>query len=273
MKKKTRASKTARTARTADKHILYQESVQTPEADASFITRTFRALRGREAESLREDFCGTALFSGQWVKGGKERTAFGVDLDAAVQDWGREHNLGPLGAAAERVVLFTGDVLHTRTPRVDVNVAFNFSYWVFKTRPLLRDYFRAVHKHLKKDGLFFLDMHGGTQSMEVLCERRRKHGFTYVWEHLTFDIVSHDMRCAISFEFPDGTRQKHAFTYDWRLWSLPEVRELLLEAGFSDVRCYFEGTKRGTTTGNGIYSLKERCSNDPCWLAYVVAAP
>jgi len=271
--KKTKPTKNARTARSADKHILYLEAVQTPEADVSFIRRTYRGLRGREPLSLREDFCGTALLCSEWVKSSSERVAFGVDLDAKVQDWGREHNLGPLGAKAERIVLFTGDVLHTRTPKVDVNVAFNFSYWVFKTRPLMVDYFRAVRRHLKNDGLFFLDMHGGYQSMNVLTERRRKHGFTYVWEHLSFDIVSHDMRCAISFEFPDGTRMKHAFTYEWRLWSLPEIRELLLEAGFSAVNCYFEGTARGKTSGNGVYSLKERCANDPCWLAYVVAAP
>ena len=261
------------TARTADRHKLYQRAVQTPEADVSFISRTFKALRGRPALSLREDFCGTAHFSSAWVASNPQRTAIGVDLDESVQAWGMEHNVAPLGADSVRVKLVPGDVLHTRTPRVDVNVAFNFSFWVFKSRALLLSYFRAARRNLKRDGLFFMDMHGGTESMDTLSESKPLPGYRYVWEHKRFDIVSHDVQCAIHFEFKDGTRMNNAFTYDWRFWTLPEVLELLGQAGFSEVKCYFEGTERGTTHGNGVFSLKDRCSNDPSWIAYVVAAP
>jgi hypothetical protein len=31
-----------------------------------------------------------------------------------------------------------------------------------------------------------------------------------------------------------------AFTYDWRIWSIPEVRDALMEVGFQDVRVYWE---------------------------------
>ena len=59
--KKKRKKKPALTARTADKQVLYQESVQDTETEASFLARTFDKMRGRPAKSLREDFCGTAL--------------------------------------------------------------------------------------------------------------------------------------------------------------------------------------------------------------------
>ena len=59
----TRAKRTY-TAKTADRHELYQLSVQAPETEVEFMTRTFRKLYGRKPLEMREDFCGTALFSG-----------------------------------------------------------------------------------------------------------------------------------------------------------------------------------------------------------------
>ena len=44
----------------------------------------------------------------------------------------------------------------------------------------------------------------------------------------------------IHFEFTNGSRLKRAFTYEWRLWTLPEIRELLGEAGFSRSTVYWE---------------------------------
>lgn len=273
MPKKKKIARPALSARSADRHKLYQRAVQTPDADVNFITRTFTSLRGRKPLSLREDFCGTAHFCATWVASHRDRNAIGVDLDEKVQAWGMQYNVAPLGDDSARVKLIPGDVLHTKTSRVDVNAAFNFSFWVFKTREALLAYFRAARRNLKKDGLFYIDMHGGSESMDPLVERKSLPGYRYVWEHKSFDIVNHDVECAIHFEFPDGTHMTNAFTYSWRFWTLPEVIELLRAAGFKEVKCYFEGTERGTTRGNGVFSLKDSCSNDPSWIAYVVAAP
>ena len=49
-------------AATADKHDLYQRSVQDPEIEIAFLQRVYRKTFGRTPLSLREDFCGTALF-------------------------------------------------------------------------------------------------------------------------------------------------------------------------------------------------------------------
>jgi hypothetical protein len=64
---------------------------------------------------------------------------------------------------------------------------------------------------------------------------------------------------------------KKAFTYDWRLWSLPELRDLLLEVGFKDVIVYWEGTNNRTGEGNGVWLQSTRGEACAGWIAYVVA--
>ena len=66
-------------AEKADIHELYEQSVQAVDVEVEFLQDTFRSLRGREAVSLREDFCGTASFSCEWVRTGPRRHAIGVD--------------------------------------------------------------------------------------------------------------------------------------------------------------------------------------------------
>src|SRR5450432_3159103 len=93
--KKPARSKPKFTAKTADKHDLYQRSVQDPDTEVFFINRFFRALRKRAPLTLREDFCGTALLCATWVKSLKGRTAQGIDFDKKVLAWGVSHNLAP----------------------------------------------------------------------------------------------------------------------------------------------------------------------------------
>ncbi len=108
------------TAKTADRHDLYEKSVQCPEADVRFLSRVFRTVRGRRALTLREDFAGTALLCAEWVKSRTDREAWAVDLDEEVLEWGRARNIEPLGDKAERVHLMKGDVLTQKRPAVDV---------------------------------------------------------------------------------------------------------------------------------------------------------
>ncbi len=74
---KMKKQKTARyTASTADKHELYELSVQDTESDVKFMHKTYKKRHGRKAEVLREDFAGTAKLCADWVKRGKsEKTA------------------------------------------------------------------------------------------------------------------------------------------------------------------------------------------------------
>lgn len=257
------------TAKTADRHELYQLSVQAPDSEVEFMTRTFRKLYGRRPIEMREDFCGTALFSCAWVKAAPDRRATGVDICGDTLAWGRAHNLAPLGTAAARIELLQQDVRAATRRKFDVINAMNFSYWIFRTRDELRHYFSCVHKALGKEGLFFLDAYGGWESQEPMQERRKiDAGFTYVWDQSSFDPIGHAIVNHIHFEFRDGSRLDKAFTYEWRFWSLPEIQELLREAGFSEVRVYWD-------TSDDVdverYRPRARADNQVGWIAYLVA--
>lgn len=256
----------------ADRHVLYEASVQDPEAELEFVSETFYALNGRRLVSLREDFCGTANTACHWVASGKDHRALGVDLDAEVLEWGRQAHLAKLSAGArERIELICGDVRTTRTEPVDAVLAMNFSYYLFTTRTALREYFEAALRSLKPDGILFLDAFGGYEAHQELEERTEHDDFTYVWDQAEFNPIDQHMTCRIHFEFPDGSEMQNAFEYHWRLWVLPEIRELLLEAGFADATVYWEGTDEDTGEGDGIYTASERGDADAGWIAYIVA--
>jgi hypothetical protein len=259
-------------AATADRHYLYQESVQDTEAEIDFIEETWQALRDRPAEFLREDFCGTANTACEWVRRSSMHLAVGVDLDGEVLEWGELNNLAQLDEEQHsRITLLEENVMETAPELADIVLAMNFSYYLFMTRAELLTYFESVHEGLMDDGLFFLDAYGGYDSPKNLSEERECDGFTYVWEQANFNPIDGSMDCYIHFVFPDRSRMDRAFAYHWRLWSLPEIRELLEEAGFSDVTVYWEGTDEKSKEGNGIYEPAEVGDADPGWVCYVVA--
>lgn len=260
------------TARSADRHVLYQQAVQTPREDAGYIARLFRRFRGRPAELLREDFCGTAALSCAWVRLRRSHHALGVDRNARTLSWAKRHNLGVLDAEQrERITLLRANVLDVTRPRADVVAALNFSYFAFKTRDLLRRYFRVVRGSLAADGLLLLDAFGGSEGQELLIERRRCKGFTYLWEHAAFDPITNGIRCHIHFQFPDGGRMDKAFTYNWRLWSLIEIQEVLRESGFARVEVHWEATNHRTGEGNGKFRRTTRGQAIPSWVAHIIA--
>lgn len=259
----------------ADRHRLYELSVQCAEAEVDFIDRNYRLLRGHSARFLREDFCGTASICCEWVKRRKANCALGIDIDPDVLKWGRTNNLSRLPeGTAERVMLLEEDVLEVETRSPDIIVAMNFSYWLLKRREALRRYFKRVRKALKDGGVFFLDSYGGYDSYRVITEERTIESddgdFTYEWEQEKYDPVSGHLVCHIHFAFADGSRIERAFTYDWRLWSLPEIRELLDDAGFKRVMCYWQGWDRDGNP-DGIFTPVEQGEPDAGWIAYVTA--
>lgn len=269
------------TASNADKHELYQRSVQDPPTEIAFVDRVYRRSFGRRPLTLREDFCGTALFCADWIKSHRQRQAVGVDLDAATLAWGTEHNLEPLGEPGERVTLLQQDVRAALPPSlsgtIDVALALNFSYWVFKSRKELVAYFGAVRESLGKEALFVLDVYGGPLSMQSMEEEdlertRVKGGFTYVWHQAKFDAIDHSILNHIHFEFKDGTALRKAFTYDWRFWTIPEIAECLSEAGYGASRVYWEDEDE-EGEGTGVYRARKRAESQGAWVAYIIATP
>jgi len=264
-----------------DPLALYEASVLSTQFDLDFIERVYRTTRRRRFTRLREDFCGTAALACAWVLRSPIHESVGVDLDPQVLAWARRHHLVRMRGAAERVTLARRDVRRVSRPLVDVVLALNFSYWVFHRRDELRRYFASALRSLRRDGLLLVNAFGGTESFDVLEESRRVRasqgpdglripGFTYVWEHESFNPVDHRIHCAIHFRLANGRWLRRAFRYDWRLWTLPEIREVMREAGFRDAHVYAQGWDEKRNDGDGRFRRTESFENQASWLAYVV---
>jgi len=264
-----------------DPHLLYEASVQNPEADLDFFARVFKKRRDRPLRMLREDFCGTALMACDWVRRSEHNHAWGVDFHRPTLDWGIARHVSRLGDARERLTLVCDDVRSVTEPKVEAVAALNFSYCVFKRRDELRGYFETVRRSLGPEGLFFVDVFGGTEATDTLEEERRIPAskaadgtripaFTYVWEQARFNVVDHHILCYIHFDLADGSRVKRAFRYDWRLWTLPELQEVMVEAGFKRADVYLEGWDEEEEDGDGVFRRRRFAENQGGWVGYVV---
>jgi SAM-dependent methyltransferase len=264
-----------------DRHVLYEAAVQDVDFDLAFMQRIYRQLRGRPFHLLREDFCGTARLACEWVRRKPNREAWAVDMSASTLAWSRRNHLRWMGEAAERVRLIHADVRQSRAPKVDVICALNCSYWVFHDRATLRDYFERVRRRLRPGGLLVLDSFGGEGCMRALEESRRVRNrrtyagervvpFTYTWEQHRFNPVDHHLLAYIHLK-PDGHRAiRRAFKYDWRMWTLPEIQELLREAGFRDAPVYVQGWDEDKNQPLSVFRRRGQFENQEAWLACIV---
>jgi len=260
-------------AAAADRHRCYEVSVQSVDAEVDFVDETFKDLRGRKPRLMREDFCGTANSSCEWVRRRPTNRAIGVDLDEPTLEWARANSLAHLKPAQrKRITLLRGDVTAVKTEPADVILAMNFSYYIFKTRDSLRAYFRNVRRSLAPDGLFIMDSYGGSDAFKEMVEKRPiTRDMTYVWDQVSYAPVTGDIHCAIHFHFRDGSKMRRAFEYHWRMWTLPELRELLAEAGFRKSTVYWEGTEEDTGEGDGDFQPSDTGDADLAWISYIVA--
>lgn len=259
----------------ADRHHLYELSVQCSEAEIDFVDATYRRLRGRNAKLLREDFCGTANVCCEWVQRRRSNRAIGVDIDAEVLEWGGLNNLSTLTPSqAKRIELLRKDVLRIRTEPPDVISAMNFSYWLFKKRKSLKKYFRSVKNALADEGIFFIDAYGGYDAFRSIEEERDIDAdgwqFKYIWEQESYEPITGGLICNIHFDFPDDSRMEQAFRYDWRLWTLPEIRDLLEEVGFRRVTVYWQGWEEDGEP-DGDFQPAEAGEAEAGWICYLTA--
>ena len=265
-------SKKLRKADTEDKYVLYEQSVQSTEFEYEFVDDNFKRLRGREAKLLREDFCGTAQMCCEWVRGRDTNQAIGVDFDPEVLEWSRANHIAKLSDEQKaRVTLLQEDVRAVKTDPVDIVLAMNFSWQIFEERKILRDYLASVRDSLVDDGVLFMDIFGGYEAYQELEEKTKHKGFTYVWEQASYNPITGHMVCHIHFNFRDGSKMKKAFTYEWRLYSLPELQEILTEAGFSKVTVYWQGWDDEEDEPDGNFLPATEGEADPGWICMVSA--
>ena len=177
---RARAGRPVFTAKTADKHELYQLAVQSPEEDVAFLARVYRSIRKKRALHFREDFCGTGLLSSWWIRQSPQHTAEGFDIDPEPVAWGMAHHFDDLGEDALRYTVHLKDVREPSHRPPDIRAAQNFSYCIFHERAEMLAYLRAARDDLADDGVFVMDLHGGPEATEEMEEVRDCGGFDYV---------------------------------------------------------------------------------------------
>ena len=253
-----------------DLFTLYEKAVMSPEADMDFMINVFKKETGKPPRFFREDFCQTALLACEFAKRNSQNQAWGVDLNGKSLSWAKKYNLATLENRAKNVHLCKENVLSVKTPKMDMICSLNFSYFTFKDRKILKNYFKKTNKDLNKRGLFCLDIMGGPDTQEITEDRARRGNFTYIWDQVYFNPINHHLKCYIHFRLKSGKMIKRAFSYDWRLWSIPEITDMLYDSGYREVRIYWEDEdKKGQ--GNGVYRHRRKAENTLSWVAYVLA--
>ncbi len=255
---------------TFDKYAYYRKAVQAPEDDVIFIRNTYRELRGGDPRVLREDFCGTFSICCEWVKLSRSHEAHGVDLDSEPIGYGRVHYFTQLQAHQQaRLSVHQKNVLSPDLPKADVICAMNFSHYILKDRATMVAYFRSCFESLRGRGILLTDCFGGSRCQEENEEITSHRGFKYYWDQASFDPVTNFAKFYIHFKVEGRPKQEKAFSYDWRMWSIPELREMMREAGFRKIHVYWEGTAKDGT-GNGVFTRTEKGEECEAWIAYVV---
>jgi SAM-dependent methyltransferase len=221
-----------------DRHDLYELCAQSPARDVK-VLRAILGGSSRGGRVLGEDFCGTAAVSRAWADLGSGYRAVGVDHDAATL---------ARAVAHDRVKLVRADVMAVRAP-ADLIAVLNFSIAELHDRERLVSYLKHARKRLRPRGAFVCDIYGGSDAHltgELPQRFTGPHGekIEYSWEQRTADPFTGRVVNAMHFAVRPGgggakaERLRDAFVYDWRLWSVPELRDAMREAGFSATQVY-----------------------------------
>ncbi len=254
-----------------DKYTYYTKAVQSPDTDVEFIHETFKTLRGRAPKVFREDFCGTFINSCEWVKMRPDHKAIGIDLDIEPLEYGKKTYLAKLKEPQQkRIQILREDVLSKDLPRADIIAAMNFSYYLFKKRAILKEYFLNALHGLRAEGMFILDCFGGSLCQVANVEVTEHKTFSYYWDQAKYDPITNEALFHIHFKRKGEANRERVFTYDWRMWTIPELRELLEEVGFQKTFVYWEGTTK-SGEGDGKFTRTEVGEECEAWIAYIVA--
>lgn len=216
-----------------DRHDLYELCVQSPK----HLVPLLIAIHGGKPTVLGEDFAGTAALSCQWVKDIAGGRAVAIDLDAEALTRHGEH---------EQITRLVADVRTADEP-VDVLFVGNFSIGYLHSRAELVSYLKRVRSRLNAGGVFVCDTYGG-ESAFLTGHVHRYHSLAdgrrvrYTWEQRSADPLTGRVIDVLHFRVERGgiieDELRDAFVYDWRLWSVPELRDALTDAGFAQTDVY-----------------------------------
>lgn len=221
--------------RPLDRYDLYELTVQSAPAAAALL----RAIHGGSPQILGEDFAGTGAVSRAWVAragGGGGASAIAVDTDPEALK----------RAATPGVTMMCADVRAAKAP-ADVIFAGNFSIGYLHERAELIGYLRHARGRLRPGGVFVCDTYGG-ESAFLRGHVHREHPgpggrrIRYTWEQREADPLTGMVTDVLHFRVQQGREieleLRDAFIYRWRLWSVPELRDAMHEAGFARTEVY-----------------------------------
>ncbi|XP_072998598.1 uncharacterized protein [Typha latifolia] len=171
-------------------------------------------------------------------------------------------------------------MLQVALPSRDIVCAFNYSCCCLQRRSELVLYFKHAFRALSKNGgIFVMDLYGGRSSECKLRLQRKFSNFTYIWEQAEFDILNRRTKISLHFHLGNKKIIRHAFTYHWRLWSLPEIKDCLEEAGFKSIHFWIrempstqlsENVEEFTVGRDVKYEELSSFHQQDAWNAYVV---
>lgn len=217
-----------------DRHELYERAVQSPAMQARFI----RALHHADANrpiTLGEDFSAAGAIARAFVQIHGGARAVCVDLDQQALD--RLHELQD-PALDGAITTRCADVFDAND-LADIIAALNFSLCEIHTRDRLVQYLRHARSRLNDGGILVADLYGGADAMAIgESEEELPGSIRYVWEQREADPLTGRVINAMHFELPTGESLRDAFLYDWRLWSIPELRDAMTEAGFTSTEVH-----------------------------------
>ncbi len=220
---------------------LYELCVQSPK----HVVDLLRAIHGDEPTLLGEDFAGSGAVSRSWVAQSGQHHAWCVDRDA--QSLSRCTGI-------DRITTRTGDVMDETAPAEVIWVG-NFSIGYHHDRARLLAYLKHVRARLKPSGVFVCDTYGG-ETAYTIGQVHRFHPLPaqlspdgtggwrvrYTWEQRQADPLTGMVTNALHFRIERAgiidDERIDAFVYHWRLWSVPELRDAMQEAGFASTAVY-----------------------------------
>jgi len=258
----------------ADKYRFYESSVQCHDSDIDFINKEYERIYKTLPLKLREDFGGTGLLACEWVRQSKDHFSWAIDLDVEPISYGMKNHYSKLDEVEKkRMRYLEANVLDNFNFKADVVVAFNFSYYIFKKRNELLQYFKKVREGLGNKGAFFIDLFGGTATGEPLVEETEHDNFSYLWDCDKFNPITSECLYYIHFlDLDENKKYEKVFTYDWRMWGPSELREILEDAGFRETIIYWEGDN-GEGEGDGNFYPTLVADNCESWITYIIALP
>ncbi len=254
-----------------NRYDLYQLAVQSPDLQARFL----RALHPATPTTLREDFSGPAALARAWIALDSRHRALAVDRDPEPLAHARARLAADQPDAATRVEFLEQDVRACRA-RADLIAAFNFALCELHERPHLLDYLRAAHASLTAGGFLACDLYAGAHALTPGTSKATiptpSGPLRYTWEQRHADPLTARVENAMHFKPSRQSPIRDAFVYHWRLWSIPELRDAMIDAGFSSTEVHLSYGDALDGDGSPIPAPHQPGdTTDPDFVAYIIA--